>query len=168
MTDYRLRLYPDDILRMKCSEVEEVDPKLMKAMSAIVRKGTGGVGLAAPQAGASVRLIVVLKMFLANPIIVGRSAASHISQEGCLSLPKMGNGKMFMAGIRRSDVVYVKAHRVMGNGKLGVVEEFEFKDRVADIVQHEVDHLDGVLFQDHMHEGDRKRFLQLYGDGKGF
>lgn len=168
MTYYRLRLYPDDILRMKCSEVEEVDPKLMKAMSAIVRKGTGGVGLAAPQAGASVRLIVVLKMFLANPVIVKYSVGSHVSREGCLSLPKMGNGKMFMAGIRRSDSVIVKAHRVSDNGKLGAVEEFEFKDRVADIVQHEIDHLDGVLFQDHMHEVDKKRFLQLYGDGEGF
>lgn len=103
----------------------------------------GGVGLAAPQAGKSVRVFVAgvsggPRAFI-NPEITSRSRERVMWEEGCLSLPRL------LGDVQRPKRVTVTALDAAG-------QRFELKadDLLARVIQHEVDHLDGILFPDRM------------------
>ncbi|MBI4142477.1 peptide deformylase [Candidatus Uhrbacteria bacterium] len=100
-----------------------------------------GVGIAAPQVGVPHRIIVVMEgrtpRVYVNPVITSRSLRSAVDVEGCLSVPGV------VGAVRRATSVSVRALDGEGNPV-----EKKCKDLVARIFQHEVDHLDGVLFID--------------------
>ncbi len=102
----------------------------------------GGVGLAAPQVGRSVRLFVTgvdgPQAFL-NPEIVSRSRERIWWEEGCLSLPRL------LGDVERPKRVTVRATSLAGKRI-----EFAADDLLARVIQHELDHLDGILFPDRM------------------
>lgn len=106
----------------------------------------GGVGLAAPQVGESLRLIVInyrqAPFALINPIITSQTNSSTILEEGCLSVPDI------IVPIRRSRNVTVTAINEQSE-KI----EIHAKDLLAKILQHEIDHTNGIIITDYSHEG---------------
>ena len=117
--------------------------KLIADMKETVKKAPG-IGLAAPQVGANLKLAVVhleefgLKTFaLLNPLIVSRSIKKSIMQEGCLSIPG------FFGQVKRPSRVEVEAYSETGKPVL-----IKGEGLLAKVLQHEIDHVNGVLIAD--------------------
>ena len=138
------------ILRTSSIDVKKIDKKLLKFIEdmKITMEAEKGIGLAAPQVGVNIRLVickfnhdtphqVIVPMI--NPEIISRSSRMDLNEEGCLSLPKKFDT------IARHSALTVRYldHR----GKENILK---LKDLNARIVQHEVDHIDGKLFIDHL------------------
>jgi peptide deformylase len=144
-----VRIYGDPVLREKAVEVATVDESL-RALIADMRdtmKAYNGVGLAANQVGVARRVLVVdvpvdedrrAQYAIVNPVIVSRSG-SESSEEGCLSIP----------GIL-DDVTRAFRIKLRGLDEWGTPIEIEAEEYLARALQHEVDHLDGVLFVDRL------------------
>lgn len=137
-----IKTYPNEILYQKAKEVEEIkseEKELIKDMIETMHRKEG-IGLAAPQVGVSKRIIVIDigkgPLVLINPQILSQKG-EDVAQEGCLSVP----GEYLE--IKRASEIKVKALDSQG-------EEINFKAKnlLARAIQHEVDHLDGVLILD--------------------
>jgi peptide deformylase len=142
---------PEPILRRKARKVTDFGPELQIIIDDMVEtmRQAPGVGLAAPQVNVPLRLIVVefgdeededapTKLYtLVNPEIVRSSQETQVGTEGCLSIPG------FLGDVDRSTVVTVK-----GQNRRGQPMRVKAKGWLARIFQHEIDHLDGVLFID--------------------
>jgi peptide deformylase len=151
-----IRIYPDPVLRVKCPPVVTFDDALRRLAADMVETmhAAPGVGLAAPQVGVELRLCVVdvsvgqepeKLHVLVNPEIVRREGRES-DLEGCLSLPGI-NDK-----VERPTWIEVTAQDLAGRAFRLEAEGF-----AARAVCHEVDHLDGVLFTDHLHGLRRER-----------
>ncbi len=144
-----IRVYPDPVLRVRCQEVESFDGDLRRLVSDMIETmhAAPGVGLAAPQVGVEQRLAVVdvsvgkdrsaLKV-LVNPEVVGERGRD-VDSEGCLSIPGISEK------VTRPTSVRITAQDLEGQRVEIEVEDFE-----ARAVCHEIDHLNGVLFIDHL------------------
>jgi peptide deformylase len=144
-----IRIYPDPVLRVKCRPVETFDAGLRKLAANMVdtMHAAPGVGLAAPQVGVDLRLAVVdisvgenpagIRV-LVNPEILRREGV-ETDTEGCLSLPGITDkvDRPFSITLRAQDLE-------------GKSFELEADDYLARAICHEVDHLDGILFTDHL------------------
>ena len=151
-------IYPDSRLRKKSVPVKKFDKKLHKMLDDMAETmyKAPGVGLAAPQIGENIRAIVIDINFqededndlkeLINPKIV-ESKGFQISEEGCLSVPG------FQGNIKRNENIVVEA--VDRNGEEIIIEATDLLSRV---LQHEIDHLDGILFFDRMSKLKRDLF----------
>jgi peptide deformylase len=144
-----IRIYPDPVLRVKCRPVETFDAGLRKLAANMVdtMHAAPGVGLAAPQVGVDLRLAVVdvsvgedpaAILVLANPEIVRREGL-ETDVEGCLSLPGLTDK------VDRPFAITLRAQNLEGTPF-----ELEAEDYLARAICHEVDHLDGILFTDHL------------------
>jgi len=138
-----LRLYPDSVLRQPCGPVERFDAWLsdvFEEMLALMR-AHDGIGLAGPQAGLTRRLFVAeiegQTLCLANPVILVRGGRDRMV-EGCLSLPGL------QVEIERDVQVEVQAYDARGTK-----QKHRVQGLWARVMQHEIDHLDGVLICDH-------------------
>ena len=144
-----IRIYPDPVLRVKCRPVETFDSGLRKLAANMIETmhAAPGVGLAAPQVGVDLRLAVVDisvgenpagVRVLVNPEIVRREGV-ETDTEGCLSLPGITDkvDRPFSITLRAQDLE-------------GKPFELEADDYLARAICHEVDHLDGILFTDHL------------------
>ena len=145
MSIYNIVTKEDKILRKICKPVPEITPNVVKMLDRMLETmyASNGVGLAAPQVGILKRAVVVdvgedgpgpLKLI--NPEIIERSGV-QTGPEGCLSCPGM------WGDVKRSKYVKVKA--LNPEGEEIIVESEDF---LARALQHEIDHLDGVLFID--------------------
>lgn len=150
-----VRLYGDPMLRRKAAHVREVTPDLRRVIDDMVETmyHQAGIGLAAPQVGIPYRLLVMDDgkggaRALINPVITSRSG-SVVSEEGCLSLPGI------FADIERSESVTV--HATDENDRSFDLEAAGMQARV---IQHEMDHLEGVLFIDLLSPVARDRIKQ--------
>ena len=141
---------PDPILREKSLPVEKVDSDLQKLLNEMLETmyAAPGIGLAAVQVGILKRLIVIdiskekekkNPLFLINPEITFRSEKTSIYEEGCLSLPG------HFAEIERPAICHLDY--VDYNGKKKALKA---EGLLATCIQHEVDHLNGVLFIDYL------------------
>lgn len=140
-------IYPAEVLRQKATAIEEIDESITQKANEMleIMCEYNGVGLAAPQVGWPKRLIVMNvtgekdgEMVFINPSIVNQEG-TVISEEGCLSFPGItGN-------VPRSETVEVIAYNLKGE-KLKI----EADGLMARAFQHEIDHLNGVLFIDKM------------------
>lgn len=148
--------YPDPRLGEKCARVAEITPELRELIGHMVETmyEKDGVGLAAPQIGEGIRLITVddtgpkerkALRILVNPEIVGGEGVKE-SEESCLSVPA------FSTKIKRKETVTVKAQDENGQDV-----RIRAEGLLAVILQHEIDHLDGVTIVDHA--GRLKRAL---------
>lgn len=144
-----IRTYPDPVLRVRCTEVEDFDADLAELAEDMVETmhQAPGIGLAAPQVGVEKRLAVVdlsvgedpeQLVILVNPVLE-EPQGSVVEEEGCLSIPG------FTEKVTRPDRVKVKAR-----GVDGAPVELEAEGWLARAICHEVDHLDGVLFVDRL------------------
>ena len=163
MAVLKLYEYPDEVLRQKCERVTKVDDELRKFLDNMLETMyiDKGCGLAAPQVGVTKRIIVLdpnpsdedlsvrRPMYLINPEIVWRSEETVLFNEGCLSLPGQ------RAEVERYE--RVRVHFTDYNGK---EQEILADDLLAIILQHEIDHLDGVLYIDHLSRLKRSRLLK--------
>ena len=145
-----MRTLPDPILRRRARKVAGVTPALRKLVDDMVETmyENGGVGLAAPQVGVLQRVIVIQlpedeepRVFI-NPNIVRREGEREV-EEGCLSIPG------YRGIVRRSQ--RVRARGLDRNGRLVRVKAEEL---LAQALEHEVDHLDGVLYIDKLVDRD--------------
>jgi peptide deformylase len=138
------------ILRAKSPRHEQVTKKTLKLLKDMEdsMKATNGVGIAAPQIGVNTRVVIITvnrnrKVFpMINPEILELSGENNEDTEGCLSLP----GKW--GPVERANEVKVKFTNTKDQEQIMVFTDFE-----ARIVQHEVDHLNGKLFIDHVPVG---------------
>ena len=137
---------PNPILRKKSKEIdlEKIkDNTLQQLISDITKtmQEKDGVGLAAPQIGKNIRLIIVnLKngiLAMVNPVITKKSWAKCIDEEGCLSVPNI------FKKVERHKKISCSYFDFNGKQK-----KLKLNNRDARIIQHEVDHLDGILFID--------------------
>lgn len=163
-SDYQLRIYPDFVLRGKSFPVNDVDGSvqhLMKGMAEVMYHYQG-IGLAAPQVGVQQRVIVVDTgeglITLANPEIL-QNAGETFMEEGCLSLPDV------TVEITRRKSVFVQGIDIQGK----LVKQ-EFKELTARVIQHEIDHLNGVLIIDYASKEEKNLLntkLSQLGKGSG-
>jgi len=160
-----IRIYPDPVLRVRCSEITEFNAELRKLAADMAQTmyDAPGLGLAAPQVGVEKRIAVVDVVasadsagsdtsgspgelyVLVNPEIVGRDG-SDVETEGCLSIPGVTEKV-----VRPSSIV------VRAQGLDGADFELEAQGLLARAICHEVDHLDGVLFFEHLNGLRRQR-----------
>lgn len=141
---------PDPLLRRVARAVTADDAAQVRAlipsMFATMYKAPG-IGLAAPQVGKLLRVITVdvaphevpAPLALINPEIVARSAETAVQQEGCLSIPE-----------QYADVTRPARVKVRYQDEQGVKREIEAEGLLAACLQHEIDHLNGVLFVDYL------------------
>ena len=149
MTVFRIRIYPDPVLREKCLPVEEITSEerdLFQAMLFVMRHFKG-IGLAAPQVGISRRLIVAdlgdNPICLANPTLFKIQGLSE-AEEGCLSLP---NASVL---VERPEEIIVGGLNEKGKSII-----IEARGVLAKVLQHEMDHLEGKLIIDYLHPAER-------------
>jgi peptide deformylase len=147
-----VRRYGDPILRQKADPVAEITPEVQRIIADMVETmyHQVGIGLAAPQVGVSIRLILVDDgsrgpRALINPTIVERGGSIR-GEEGCLSIPGI------FGEVERSEWVRVEAKDAEGHPLA-----FETRGLQARVIQHEMDHLDGVLFIDRLPPVTRDR-----------
>ena len=141
---------PDPILRKKCEPLEKVDTDTKKLMDDMLETMyvAPGIGLAAVQVGILKRLVVIdiskgeekkKPIFLINPQIIHQSKKTSVYEEGCLSLPGQ------FAEIERPAECTIKY--IDYNGK---EKDLKADGLLATCIQHEVDHLNGILFIDYL------------------
>ena len=156
MKKLEIREYPAALLKKKARTVKKFGPELQSLSDRMfdIMYDTGGVGLAAPQVGISERIVVIdsrqspdEKMVLVNPSIVKREGEEAM-QEGCLSVPGA------FTEVKRATRVEVLAQDLTGKKIRFTAEGF-----LARIIQHEVDHLDGLLFIDRLDVIAREQVL---------
>ena len=146
----KILIEPDPILRKKCEPLEMVDDNVINLMKDMLQTmyAAPGIGLAAVQIGILKRLIVIDiskdekkkdPLFLINPEIIKKSDDTSIYEEGCLSLPGQ------FAEIERPAECFLKYIDLNGQEK-----ELKAKGLLSTCIQHEVDHLNGVLFIDYL------------------
>ena len=161
----------DPILRTVASEVDAFDDELMSLPRDLLETmyHAGGAGLAAPQIGCSKRVIVInlttstreqgegegdierQHLVLINPRVTWESAASNKEREGCLSIPDLDEF------VRRSTAIRVEAVGVDGADL-----EFPAEEYFARVLQHEIDHLDGILFVDRISALKRRILMKKW------
>ncbi|HEW91092.1 MAG TPA: peptide deformylase [Thermotogaceae bacterium] len=150
----RIRLLGDPILRQKAKKIEIIDESLReiaKEMVGIMYSGDG-VGLAAPQVGLSIRLIVVdigdgWDAYI-NPEIIEKSDEIIVGEEGCLSIPEV------FEEVPRPRWIKIKYQDFNGNYH----EELK-EDYAARVFAHEIDHLEGKLFIDYLSLAKRRLLM---------
>ena len=146
----KILIEPDPILRKKCEPLEKVDKEIQKLMDDMLETmyAAPGIGLAAIQVGILKRLVVIdiskseekkNPIFLINPQIIHKSKKTSVYEEGCLSLPGQ------FAEIERPAECTLKYVDYNGREK-----ELKADGLLATCVQHEVDHLNGILFIDYL------------------
>lgn len=149
----KVRRYGDPILRRKAAPVESLTPEVKALIADMVETmyDQVGIGLAAPQVGIPLRIIVVDDATgrgarpLMNPAITARRG-SAVAEEGCLSIPGV------FADVERAQWI-----RVAALDEDGAPVELEAQDLLARVIQHEIDHLDGILFIDRLDPVTRDR-----------
>ncbi|HET9323857.1 MAG TPA: peptide deformylase [Gaiellaceae bacterium] len=154
----QIRQYPDPVLRMEAREVESFDDdlrRLAERMTNLMRDANG-VGLAATQVGIIRRLFVFQPdaesepVAVANPVVAERSEETVVDDEGCLSL----------VGVQMP-VERAVSLRLEGRDLEGGELSLELTEHPARVVQHELDHLDGVLILDRTTDEARKAALAV-------
>ena len=154
-------IVPDPVLRRKARAVTPADAEAVRALAPRMLEAmyaAPGIGLAAPQVGELLRLVVIDlgkdeesrdPLVMVNPEIVAQSAETAVREEGCLSIPGQ------YADVERPARIKARWQDVDGARR-----EMEAEGLLATCIQHELDHLDGVLFVDHLSALKRNMLLR--------
>ncbi len=160
MAKLNIIIAPDMRLKRKCLPVDTVDAATAKLMSDMLETmyDAPGIGLAAPQVGVAKRIIVVdpamekaplAPIKMANPEIIWTSDEKKTHEEGCLSLPQEYDI------VERPDKI-----RVRYVDEKNKTQEIEADGLLSVVIQHEIDHLEGTLFVDHISSLKRGMILR--------
>ena len=150
-----IRTVPDPVLRKKAKRVKAIDKSVRKLINDMQEtlQTACGVGLAANQVGYTLRLIVLnvpgidCKVVI-NPEVL-RRIGSRVVNEGCLSIPG------YIGEIKRSELV-----RVKGQDARGKEIKLKADGLFAEVLEHEIDHLNGILYIDHLESQEKFRKLE--------
>jgi len=145
----KIRIIGDDVLRQTATEVAEFDEKLVRLGEEMINfmHDSDGIGLAAPQVGISKRILVIdisplekeaEPMVFVNPVIL-ESMGECTLEEGCLSVPEVRED------VTRPEDIILKYNTPTGDSKTET-----FSGWMSRVLQHEIDHLNGVLFVDYL------------------
>ncbi len=156
MATLPIRTLPDPILKQKAKRVRTIDgsiKKLIRDMIETMHSDPVRVGLAAPQIGVPLRVIVIgipeeEDIAIINPEIVRRRGERSID-EGCLSVPG------YFGQIKRAESVTVK-----GRDQNGKEIRIKAEGLLAQVLEHEIDHLNGVLYLDHLESKDQLHMVK--------
>ena len=161
-----IKTFPDEVLKRKAEEVKDINAEIAKLAEDMLETmySAPGIGLAAPQVGRSLRVIVFdishkegekRPYILINPVITAAEGL-EVMEEGCLSIPGV------YAHVKRAARVEVKGYDLDGREVT-----LQAEGLLARVIQHEVDHLDGVLFIDRLsrirREMIKKKLLRKKG-----
>lgn len=160
MAKLKVYEYPHPVLKQKAEKVVAVDDELRRLFDDMLETmyAENGCGLAAPQVGVSKRVVVIdiahegeepAPLYLANPEIVWASDETEICEEGCLSVPEM------RAEVERPASVKIRYLDYHGKECELLAEDF-----LAVAAQHELDHLDGILYIDKISRLKRQMLLK--------
>ena len=160
MTILKILTIPDPRLKHKSQIVENFDKNLRQAVSNMydtLYDSGNGIGLAAPQVNIKKRIVVIdmkvdgisQPLTFINPVITNFSEEKFINQEGCLSVPE------YYADVKRSKEIRLEWYDVEGK-----VNKNSFSGLLSICIQHEIDHLDGILFIDHLSSLKKKMAIQ--------
>ena len=160
MTKRKILIEPDSILRKKSATLEKVDDSLRELLDDMLETmySAPGIGLAGVQIGILKRLIVIdiskdkekkNPLFLINPVIISKSNNTSVYEEGCLSLPG------YFAEIERPAECQIEY--VDYNGKK---KDMKASGLLATCIQHEIDHLNGILFIDYLSKLKRDMIIK--------
>ena len=155
----KIKTYPDPILKQKAQPVSEFGSMEQRLFDDMIETMwvDDGVGLAAPQVGISKRIFIAVptlkkgeEFVVVNPKIISLSGR-ELGIEGCLSLPGISGEvpRAIKVSLRYQD-------------RFGTVREIEAKDFFARVIQHEMDHLDGILLIDRVDFAQRQAILGQY------
>jgi peptide deformylase len=147
-----IRTLPDPVLKQKAKKISGIDPSVKKLIENMIEtlEDANGVGLAAPQVGVSLRMVIIWlpeedaqPIVLINPEIVKKSGEREIN-ERCLSIPGYSG-------------LVKRAVSVTAKGRNENWKEVRIKgdELLAQALEHEIDHLNGVLFVDHLESPDK-------------
>ncbi len=162
MAILEIKEYGEPVLREKAIPVKRITPEILNLIKGMAETmyTDSGVGLAAPQVGVSKRIILVDGeedglIVLINPMII-QSEGEVVEEEGCLSVPGI------YSKVKRSSKVTVKALNENGDSI-----EITKEGLTARALQHEIDHLDGILFVDRIGRMERQVLLNKLKKKKG-
>jgi len=157
MAVLKIRTNPDPVLRKKARKVSIIDDSVHRLIDNMIEtlEDTSGVGLAANQVGVALRIVVIQipgedVLVLINPEIVETKGERTVI-EGCLSVPG------YQAEITRAETVKVRA-----KGRHGRLIRRKASDLLAQAIQHETDHLNGVLYIDYL--SDSSQLVKIVPD----
>jgi len=173
----KIRIYGDEILKQKSSSFDKIDSEVLELAQGMLEtmRKSEGVGLAAPQVGVSKKIILLdvpmpspdnpvpmspgehfllskMPLALVNPELTFLSDETAMGEEGCLSIPKI------YAKVKRHSTVTLKAQMISGEHIT-----LECSGFLARVLQHEIDHLNGILFVDRL---EKNEFLNIKTDLK--
>ena len=162
MTIRDIVLLPDPVLRTECDPVAEVDDDMRALMDDMLETmyDAPGIGLAAIQIGVPKRIVVIdiskdedarHPVCLVNPEVVWQSEETSVYEEGCLSIPEYYD-----------EVERPAACKVRFLDRDGQQQEMDCDGLLATCVQHEIDHLNGILFIDHISRLKRERVIKKF------
>ncbi|WP_305780905.1 peptide deformylase [Nocardia nova] len=163
MTIQPVRLFGDPVLRARADEVDAFDRELEQLVTDLTdtMHASRGVGMAAPQIGVGLRVFVYdtgdAAGHVVNPVFEVLGTDEQTGPEGCLSIPGL-----------RYDVT--RAHHVVARGldRHGEPVKFEAEGLLARCVQHETDHLDGVLYLQRLEPATRKQAMRAVRESEWF
>jgi peptide deformylase len=158
----KVRKIGDPVLRETSNNVEKIDKPVLDLVSDMLDtlEEEGGVVLAAPQIGITKRIILVryedkVETYI-NPEIEIIENKRIEGDEGCLSIYSIQGFQ-----VKRYPRIKIRTTNIKGN-----TEEFIAEDLLARVIQHEVDHLDGIMFIDHLVPASRRELLEKINDFK--
>jgi peptide deformylase len=144
-----IRVAPDPVLKQKAKRVRNIDPSIHRLIRDMLETmhDAPGVGLAAPQVGVPLRVIVIgipeqEDFALINPEVV-KTRGERVVNEGCLSVPG------YMGKLKRAESVTVK-----GRDPSGKEVRIKAEELLAQALEHEIDHVNGVLYVDRLESED--------------
>jgi peptide deformylase len=156
---------PDRRLTTRCAPIQRIDADLLRLLDDMLETmyQAPGIGLAAPQVGVLKRAFVAdlgneaerAPIYVINPEITWRSETANVAEEGCLSLPKQ------FGEVSRFDQI-----RMRHLDRAGVVQEIAAEGLLARCLQHEFDHVNGILFVDHLSPLKRTMILRKLAKAK--
>lgn len=152
---YTIRTFGDPVLRQRAKEIDDIDGRIVQLADdmLVAMYAAPGVGLAAPQVGVEKRLFVYDAgdgpATLVNPEIV-ESDGEWTFREGCLSIPHLS------WDVTRPRTVHLRGRDLDGNEV-----DIEADEYLARVFQHELDHLDGVLFVERLEPDQRKQVMRI-------
>ncbi len=157
-----IRLFPDPVLRQKAKRVRNIDGSIQSLINNMIEtmRAYSGVGLAASQIGVPLRVTVIEipreeVITLINPEIVKRKG-ERIVEEGCLSIPG------YKGEIKRSQTI-----KLRGQDRHGKEIRLKAEELLAQVLEHEIDHLNGILYIDHLESPDKLVKLPETEGGEG-
>ncbi|MEI7751116.1 MAG: peptide deformylase [Candidatus Omnitrophota bacterium] len=163
MAKLKIRTYPDPVLKRKAAPVTDFGPAMQKLFDDMIATMhvADGVGLAAPQVGISQQIFIACpnrrhgeEHVMVNAMIEKKSGTS-VSAEGCLSFPGISG-----------DIVRATKLLMTFQDRHGRKYAVEVEDFFARVIQHEMDHLNGILLIDHFKGAKREKLLMQYESAK--